>query len=207
MNEITAGRLLRANTRGCVVGCNVRQSPPDFGAMVNIPIENGRIFGLIYDIHIDDDGLVRQLAAAENISEEIILDNRLNRNTPVEMSILFIGYEQNGRITHRLPPKPPLSLDNMLICIPEDVCLFSSTGNFGYFRHILTDPDLPIADLAAAHLLTAFSAQPAQKQQVWKSAALDMIITLLRDDHDLLNQVLFAISDAFATRAADLEEN
>ena len=65
------------------------------------------IYGIIYDIHIDDDGLVRQLVTADSVSEEVILDNRINRNVPLEISVLFVGYEQNGKISHMLPPRPP----------------------------------------------------------------------------------------------------
>lgn len=205
MEKITAGRLLRSNTRACVVGCRISESPPPFGAMVYIPVQGGHIFGLIYDIHIDDDGLVRQLAAAENISDEIILDNRLNRNTPLEMSILFIGFEHQGVITHQLPPHPPLSLDTMHLCDQEQVRQFTNVGNYGYFRYLLTNLELPIADLIAAHISMAGAAQGESRQEHWKTGAVDTVITLLRDNHDLLNQVLFAISDVFTTIQSNQE--
>jgi len=199
MEKMTAGRLLRSNTRGCVVGCRVSQSPPDFGSMIYIPNQDGRIFGLVYDIHIDDDGLVRQLAAADNISEEVILDNRLNRNTPLEMSILFIGHEHSGIISHRLPPHPPLSLDSMHQCDQKQIQKFTNKGKFGYFRYLLSTPDLPTADLTAAHIRMAYQAQENNLREKWKAGAVGMVITLLRDNHDLLNQALFAISDALIT--------
>jgi hypothetical protein len=34
-----------------------------------IPGRLYQVYGLIYDIHIDDDGLVRQLVTADNVSE------------------------------------------------------------------------------------------------------------------------------------------
>ena len=197
MNEITAGRLLRSNTRGCVVGCHIRISPPALGSMVYIPTESGRIFGLIYDIHIDDDGLVRQLAASESISDEVILDNRLNRNTPVEMSIIFIGYQTGDNITHLLPPNPPLSLDKMHICSKAEIQRFTSPGQFGYFRYLIAEQSAPTADLFAAHLSNALHAQVDEDKQSWKRKALEGIINLLRDDHMLLTNVLSAVGDAF----------
>jgi hypothetical protein len=197
MDKMTVGRLLRSNTRGCVVGCRISQSPPDFGSMIYIPTEEGRIFGLVHDIHIDDDGLVRQLAASDTVSEEVILDNRLNRNTPLEMSILFIGHERNRTLSHLLPPHPPLSLDTMYLCSQDEIRQFTHTGNFGYFRYLLTNPDLPTADLVAAHISAGYQAQAASHAQQWKALAIDRVIVLLRDNHDLLNQVLFAVSDAF----------
>jgi len=78
MSELEIGRLLRANITRCVLGCKVSQlDAPAFGGMVRIPIGIANAaYGLIYDIHIDDDGLVRQLVTAEHISEEVIEDNR-----------------------------------------------------------------------------------------------------------------------------------
>ena len=44
---------------------------------MRVPQENGyQIYGLIHDIHIDDDGLVRQLVTAEGVDENVIADNR-----------------------------------------------------------------------------------------------------------------------------------
>ena len=63
MQAIEIGRLLRASTTGFIFGCRVTQlNVPSFGALVRVPLPDGyQIYGLIYDIHIDDDGLVRQL--------------------------------------------------------------------------------------------------------------------------------------------------
>ncbi len=112
-DAIEIGRLLRAGTTGFVVGCRVSQlEGPSFGGLVRAPLsEDYQIYGLIYDIHIDDDGLVRQLVTAERVDENVIADNRMNRNVPLEMSVLSVGYKQGGRISHLLPPRPPLSLD------------------------------------------------------------------------------------------------
>ena len=130
MSGIEIGRLLRSGTTGFVVGCKVQQiSAPSFGAMVRVPLEEGyQVYGLIYDIHIDDDGLVRQLITAENISEEVMRDNRENRTVPVEIGVLALGYEENGQIAHLLPPRPPLSLDVIYLCTLEEVVRFTGAG-------------------------------------------------------------------------------
>ena len=155
MSVIEIGRLLRAGTTGCVIGCRVQQSGlPTFGSMLRIPLEDGvQVYGLIHDIHIDDDGLVRQLVTADGIADEVIQDNRVNRNVPVEISVLFTGYEQEGRIFHLLPPRPPLILDTIYPCSPVEIARFTQSGRFGYFRHILRAADLPMGELLAAHLI------------------------------------------------------
>jgi hypothetical protein len=197
MSTIEIGRLLRSSTTGCVVGCRVSQlTAPAFGGLVRIPLdERYQVYGLIYDIHIDDDGLVRQLVTAEGVSDEVILDNRLNRNVPVEISVLFTGYQMNGQIVHLLPPRPPLTLDVIYPCSAEEICQFTSAGRFGYFRHILRAADLPVGELLAAHLQQAAPAQAAAGSPGWGRAAAQELITLLRDDYPSLMSALATISE------------
>jgi hypothetical protein len=198
MTAIEIGRLLRAGTAGFVVGCRVSQlDSPSFGCLVRVPLEQGyQIYGLIYDIRIDDDGLVRQLGTADGVDENVIADNRVNRNVPVEMSVLAVGYRQDGRIFHLLPPRPPLSLDVIYLCENEELCAFTSAGRFGYFRHILRADDLPVGEILAAHLNQANESHCANGNPDWAKQATQELITLLRDDYPTLMSVLGALSDA-----------
>ena len=197
MAEIEIGRLLRAGITGCVVGCRVSQlNVPAFGDLVRIPLADGtQVFGLIHDIAIDDDGLVRQLVTADQLSEEIIADNRENRNVPVEVSVLFVGCEQGGVVSHLLPPRPPLTLDAIYPCSAGELCRFTSAGRFGYFRHVLRAADLPIGELLAAHIQKTARAQHSCGNDEWVNQASQEIITLLRDDYATLNSVLGALAD------------
>ncbi len=197
MPEIEIGRLLRSNTSACVVGCRVAQAGlPAFGSLVRIPLGNAyQIFGLIYDIHIEDDGLVRQLVTSERVDEEVLADNRMNRNVPVEFSVLHAGYEQDGRIWHLLPPRPPLSLDAIYACDPGEVARFTGEGRFGYFRHVLRAANVPVGELLAAHIRQAQAAQETHGRGDWGQAAVQELITLLRDDYPQLMSVLGALAD------------
>ena len=197
MKAIEIGRLLRGGTSGFVVGCRVSQlDTPSFGALVSVHLERDyQIFGLIHDIRIDDDGLVRQLVTADDVDENIIADNRINRNVPLEIGVLSVGYRQGERIYHLLPPRPPLSLDVIYLCDAEELRQFTSTGRFGYFRHILRAADLPVSELLAAHLRQAQLAHAAAGNAQWYNAATQELITLLRDDYPMLMGVLGAIAD------------
>lgn len=195
---LEVGRLLRADTSGFVAGCRVPQlQAPAFGALVRVPLPSGEeIYGLIYNIQIADDGLVRQLVTSESVSEEVMRDNRERRIVPVEMSVLSIGYMQNGRKYYLLPPRPPLSLDVIYLCDAADVRRFTA-GNFGYFRHILRAADnLPTAELLAAHLLQAAPTHP--EPQEWLKKAVQEIIILLRDDYSNLMAVLNALREVIS---------
>lgn len=198
MNAIEIGRLLRAGTAGCVIGCRVSQlNIPVFGGLVRIPLEAGyQIYGLIHDIHIDDDGLVRQLVTTPDLSADVLLDNRINRNVPVEISVLFCGYEQAGRISHLLPPRPPLSLDSIFTCSDVELVRFTGAGQFGYFRHILRNEEVPLGEVLAAHLEQASHAHSSNGDLTWVRNATQELITLLRDDYPSLVGVLSALRDA-----------
>lgn len=197
MSGIQIGRLLRSGTTGFVVGCKVNQlDAPSFGALVRVPLEAGyQVYGLIYDIHIEDDGLVRQLITAQEVPEEVLKDNRENRNVPVEIGVLALGYEQGGCIFHLLPPRPPLSLDAIFLCTPGEVAQFTGQKRFGYLRHILRDKDKPIEELLAAHLRQARAAQIDAGNEGWYEQAVQELITLLRDDYQGLINVLSAASE------------
>ncbi|GAB4497980.1 MAG: HAS-barrel domain-containing protein [Anaerolineales bacterium] len=194
MQAVEIGRVLRATTTGFTAGCRVGElAYPLFGGLVRVSLASGEaIYGLIYDIRIEDDGLVRQLVTAEGVSREVIADNRANRNVPIEMSALSVGYEQGGRIFHLLPPRPPLSLDALYLCSSEEVRGFTSAGRFGYFRHILRATDLPVSELLAAHLQQAQSAHAGSD---WQERATQELITLLRDDYPVLMGTLSALGD------------
>jgi len=197
MKQIEIGRLLRAGTTGFVVGCRVAQiDAPSFGALVRVTLDGDyQVYGLIHDIHIDDDGLVRQLVTAEGVNEAIIADNRLNRNVPLEMSVLTVGYKLDGHISHLLPPRPPLSLDVICLCASEEIRQFTSAGRFGYFRHLLRNQDLPVGELLAAHIQQAGKAHVEVGNAEWKNEATQELITLLRDDYATLMTVLSALGD------------
>lgn len=197
MSKIEIGRLLRAGTSGFVVGCRVSLlESPSFGALVRVPLEAGyQVYGLIHNIHVDDDGLVRQLVTTENVDESVIADNRLNRNVPLEMSVLSVGYRLDGRIYHLLPPRPPLSLDMIYLCEAEDLRLFTGTGRYGYFRHILNAADIPIGELLASHLQQAGNAHAEVGDKSWINNAMQELIILLRDDYPALMGVLGALAD------------
>lgn len=197
MNAIEIGKLLRASTAGFVVGCRLSQiSTPSLGALVTVPLEHDySVYGLITDIHIDDDGLVRQLVLSEQIAPEIIADNRQNRNVPVEIGVLAVGFQQGETISHLLPPRPPLSLDTIYLCGDREIVRFTGSGRFGYFRHILRGLDYPIPEILAAHLQQAQAAHSNMDDAGWLELATQELITLLRDDYQMLMNVLGALAD------------
>lgn len=202
MTNPEIGRVLRASTAGFAIGSRVNQlTEPGFGSLVKAA-PNGReaIYGLIYDILIDDDQLIQRLVMTESPRPEIIEDQRLNRMLPVEMSVLIIGYGRNGAIQHGFPPRPPLNLDPVHLCTdPDEICRFSepnSQGMLSYLRLVLRAPlnRVPVDQLLVAHVLDVYERRG--RDQVWAMAAVTELIELLRSNYDLLIPTLEALSAA-----------
>ncbi len=197
IREIQIGKLLRADNSHFVAGCRVKElGAPALGALCKVSLQDGlQIYGLISNILIMDDGLVRQLVSGVSLPAEYTADNRYNRNLPVEIHVLTVGFQQEGVIFHRLPPRPPLSLDVLQLCEASEVARFTGTGRFGYFRHILRMVDSPLEELLVSHLAQARAAHEAQGNAQWYPAACQELITLLRDDYVRLASVLNALAE------------
>lgn len=194
--SIEIGRLLRAGTTGFVVGCSVAQfDQPEFGGIVRAPVSEAYdVYGVIQNIRIDDDGLVRQLVSTNSpVSEEILRDNRERRIVPVEMNVLSVGYRDRSGITHLLPPRPALSLDRIMLCGNDEIVAFTSDKGVTYLRHLLRADDAPVAELIASHIATVNMAH--NDGGVWLNSASAYLIQQLRDDHDTLMNVLYALSE------------
>jgi len=193
------GHLLRSGISGFVAGCPIiDQEIPRFGELVHAPMgEKDRIYGIVHEISISDDGLVRQIInTSQPVDPTVIADNRTNRTVPMEISVLAVGFRRDGAIRHLLPPRAPLSLDILTQCSDAELAEFTSAGRFGYLRHLLRDPDLPVAELIAAHVQQAAAANEAAGNADWRRRVSQELITLLRDDYQMLMQVLGALSDA-----------
>jgi len=192
------GRVLRAGTAGFVIGCQVQHlARPSFGCLVKAqPVdEREAIFGLIYNMDVADDPLVRRLILAESPREEVISDQRRNRLLPIEMSVLAVGYCLNGRFYHGLPPRPPLNLDPVHLCHdPAELIRF--TDRLGYLRLILRAADMgvPVDQLLVAHVQDVYRLRGNDAD--WAMTVINEVIELLRSDYDTLVPTLEALGEA-----------
>lgn len=187
---VTIGRLLRSATTGYVFGCSVPEPDvPRFGDFVKAPAQRGRtnVIGLIYNIVIEDDAFVRQMVATPDLDEAYILDQRLNRQVPIEVSVLSIGYYDGlgngssaGAIACGLPPQPPVTLDSIRPCTQREV--IECTGSFEYLRLVLNAPDAPADELIAVSLRSAAAMRPPEDRLFFlRSAGRELARLLSRD--------------------------
>lgn len=199
MNEtktIPIGKLLRADNRQFVAGCRVKElETPVLGALVKVCLQDqSEVYGLITRMSISDDGLVRQLASGMSIPPEYAADNRHNRNLPVEIEVLTVGFARDGKLYHQLPPRPPLSLDLLYLCDDAELARFTGQGNHAYLRHILRLQDMPVEEILVSHLSAARYAHEAFGNIEWYSKACERLVILLREDYPRLTAVLDALS-------------
>jgi hypothetical protein len=157
--EIEVGRIIRSSTTRFAVGCQVLQPQvPVFGSLVKVrALGDDDVYGLIYDVRMEDDPFVRQMATVKGVEPEYIEDQRSNRQVPIEVGVLVVGFRRAGLTYHLLPPQPPLSLDVIYTCVADELVAF--TGQFDYFRLVLDNRDLPADELLAANLRYAAEAR------------------------------------------------
>jgi len=158
-SALKVGRIIRSSSTRFAVGCNaLKPQVPAFGSLVKVPaLGVDQIYGLIHDVRMEDDPFVRQVAITEEALPEVIADQRQNRQIPIEVGVLVVGYRHGGEIHHHVPPQPPLSLDEIHTCTAEELVAF--TARFDYFRLVLDNGDLPADELLAANLRYAAAAR------------------------------------------------
>jgi hypothetical protein len=152
------GRVISASNARFVVGCRLlRDQVPTFGALVKAETEVGiTILGLIRDVQLLDDPLVRQVAVLTEERPELIAD-QYQRLLPIEVQVQVVGYRSGQQWCYWLPPQPPMSLLKIVTCTSEELVAF--TESFDYFRLVLESRDLLADELLAAHLRHAAEAR------------------------------------------------
>jgi hypothetical protein len=185
------GRLLRSSTIGFVFGCSVPEPDvPCFGDFVKAPAQHrqAEVVGLIYDIAIEDDPFVRQMAATPDLPEAYILDQRANRQVPIEVSVLAVGYRTGAGFYQTLPPQPPITLDQISPCELAEVRAFNE--RLDYLGLILGAPDIPADELLGAALRNAAEALPAADRRPFLIRAGQECARLLGRDLVRLDSIL-----------------
>lgn len=194
VRNLRVGRVLRASTRAFVIGCKVMQPDiPAFGSFVRADLQPAGIsvYGLIYDVVLRDDPMARRFVIAEP-PEEVIKDQRENRGVPIEVGVLAVGCRMEGRIVHCIPPQPPVTMDTLYRCTPEEIVEF--TQRLDYFRLVLSAPQVPVDELLLASLRVAAAARPPEERRPFLIEAGRELTRLLGNDLLRLDGLLRRLS-------------
>ena len=200
MSEPTiVGRVLRSSTTGFTVGCRQLiseqdQRVPEFGALVRAEGKEGAaIYGLIFNVTIEDDAFVRQLVAAGVESAEIIEDQRQKRQVPIVVDVLVVGGGQGLAVYHRLPAQPPSTLDQIYLCNEAEIVRFTERND--WLRTVLAAVEVPADQLLISALRTAAQARPPDQRDAYLVAAGRELARLLALDLTRLDGVLQQLRD------------
>ena len=92
------GRVISASNARFAVGCRLlRSQVPTFGALVKAEAGDGiTILGLIRDVQLLDDPMVRQVAVLTEERPEVIADQH-QRLLPIEVQVQVVGYRCGER--------------------------------------------------------------------------------------------------------------
>lgn len=152
------GKVTSASNARFAVGCRLlRSQVPTFGSLVKAEAGDGIvILGLIRDVQLLDDPLIRQVAVLSDERPELIAD-QYQRLLPIEVQVQVVGYRCGERWCHWLPPQPPMSLAQITTCTDQELRAF--TERFDYFRLVLDARDYLADELLAAHLRAAAAAR------------------------------------------------
>lgn len=162
MNEAPGflGRTLRSSTTAFTFGA-AENTPnlPAFGELVRAEAGGAVVYGLVYEVLIEDDPFVRQIVAASaELQPERIEDMRQRRQIPVEISALAIACQSEGRIHQRIPPRPPGALQPIFACSDDERRQVLGEP-FSYFHTLLSSAQCPSEELLAAGLRRAAASQ------------------------------------------------
>lgn len=198
------GYVLRASTEGFTCGTRSAELRyPSFGAFVQTKAVDVRddafVVGVITAIRVDDDPLVRQLIMASDMNPSAILDQRENRMVPVEIDVLNIGYIQQGnRVYHSLPPRPPMSLDEVYLCTADEVRFFLiGRAEAGFLRLIINAAGLPnTVELLGAVIRNAAEVLPSTERYDFLVGIGRQLAKLMGHDPQGLQHLLSMIRPA-----------
>ncbi len=204
------GRVLRASVAEFTLGCRAQGGQvPAYGSLVRVAHEASsdssaiQIIGVVADLRLEDDPFVRQLVGA-NVQEEYINDQRDRRQVPIEVRVIHLGYfDARGIATHALPPRPPLALEAIQACTPQEVRRFCApqthterTWQLGFLALLV---EAEAGDALLTSLLTGIALQlPAESRPDFAREAGRELARLLSGDVLRLTRLLPQVGQAIA---------
>ena len=185
------GEVIEASTTGFVAQCyELYQSPP-LGSLVkttDLPVE---LYGIVYNATTTslEPGRRPIARGKDEASEEEIYKSspQLLQLLRSEFSALVVGYRENEKLYHYLPPKPARIHGFVHLCPPGKVKEFSQSFDF---LNILINTHLPVpADELIAACLRQMS-QVYEDPHTFLVAAGKELAILLSGEFNQLKAIL-----------------
>ncbi len=185
------GEIIEASTTEFVAQCyELYQSPP-LGSLVkttDLPVE---LYGIVS--YVTTAGLEpgrRPIARGKDeASEEAIYRSspQLAKLLRTEFSALVVGYRENGKLYHYLPPKPARIHGFVYLCSTDEVREFSQSFSF---LNILLNTHLPVSAEEITSASLRQMSQVYEDPRAFMVAAGKELAILLGGDFNRLRAIL-----------------
>lgn len=198
------GEIIETTTTCFTAGTYQLLEAPPFGSLVRAQTRvNGMaIYGLVYTIHTGSkEPGGRAIVRGRTYSGKTLYDEEIYREHPdlaevlqTEFSALTVGFVDQERIYHYLPPHPPPVHYSVYLCGNDELVNFGQSNDF--FRSVLFAPQIPGDDLLPATIRAIARMRPRDESRAYLVQAGRKIASLLKDDYDRLSALLARIKPA-----------
>lgn len=194
-DEAPIGEIIETSTLHFVAESQELHRPPALGELVKVQTDGADYcYGVVtYGTTSSPDAGRRVVRRATGeVRDEAIYDQhpQLSRLLQTTFRAKLVGWCEHDRILQSIPPTPP-PLHHTVYSCPGDIGRFVERG-FYYFRLLLDDSgEVPAEHILAAHVRYAYEKQ--ERNEVWLQRAAREIASLLKNDHERLMSVLYAL--------------
>jgi hypothetical protein len=199
MDELSAGQrrigeIIETETAFFVAESFVLHRPPALGQLVCVETDTQpEIYGVVcYGTTASPDPGRRAVRRSTQgvYDREIYREHpQLQRTLRTEFTARLVGYVEEGRIRHYLPPQPPPLHYSVHLCTRDQVAGF--TEQLTYFRLLLASTEIAPEQLVAAHIRQVYHQRGCDAD--WLARAARTVASLLKSDYEQLMTVLYGI--------------
>jgi hypothetical protein len=192
------GEVIESSTTGFTAGAYELLAAPPFGALVRAQAraEGMAVYGLVYDIRTGSkEPGGRALVRGRTYEGRDLYDAEIYHEHPdlaevlqTEFSAITVGFLENTRSYHYLPPHPPPVHYSVYECGGPELAAFTAETDF--FRTLLFASHIPSDELLAAVIRAAARARPGDDGRAFLVQAGREVASLLKDDYDRLTAIL-----------------
>ncbi len=196
------GEIIETASIGFIAESFELNSPPPLGGLVAVHMPAGTaertaettVYAVVtygQTVGLDPGRRAIRRSTAAVFDEAIYRENpELDHVLRTEFGAALVGFLAGGQVRQHLPSQPP-PLHFSVQAVPREE-LQQFTSSLSYLRLLLTYAGpVPPPQVLAAHVREVYQQRSADR--AWLDAAARELATLLKDDHQALLTVLYAI--------------
>lgn len=189
------GEIIETSTLAFVAESQQLHQPPALGELIVVQVDgDDYCYGVVTYGTTSSPDVGRRVVrrATDDVRDEAIYNQhpQLTRLLQTTFRAKLVGWRENNRLVQSIPPTPP-PLHHTVYRCPADIKPLVERG-FYYFRLLLDDAgEVPAEHVLAAHVRYAYREQG--QNDAWLERAAREIASLLKNDHERLMSVLYAI--------------